>query len=40
VDFIDFHVWPIFNVADASIVVGICLLLFMSARSGQAHGDR
>lgn len=29
VDFIDFHFWPTFNVADASIVVG-CLLLVVS----------
>jgi signal peptidase II len=26
VDFIDFHVWPVFNVADAAIVVGALLL--------------
>ena len=26
VDFIDFKVWPVFNVADASIVVGVALL--------------
>ena len=29
VDFIDFHFWPTFNVADACIVVG-CLLLVVS----------
>lgn len=27
VDFFDFKFWPVFNVADASIVVGVCLLL-------------
>jgi signal peptidase II len=27
VDFIDFHFWPVFNVADASIVVGALILL-------------
>lgn len=26
VDFVDFHIWPIFNVADAAIVVGAVLL--------------
>lgn len=27
VDFFDFKFWPVFNVADASIVIGVCLLL-------------
>ncbi|MDQ2817992.1 MAG: signal peptidase II [Candidatus Eremiobacteraeota bacterium] len=27
VDFIDFRVWPVFNVADSAISVGVCLLL-------------
>lgn len=26
VDFIDFHVWPVFNVADSAIVIGALLL--------------
>ena len=29
-DFVDFHVWPVFNVADIGIVVGVCLLLWYS----------
>ncbi|MCD6518425.1 MAG: signal peptidase II [Anaerolineae bacterium] len=29
-DFIDFHVWPVFNVADSSIVVGTALLAYYS----------
>lgn len=33
VDFIDLHVWPVFNIADVSIVVGVGLILIMSARS-------
>lgn len=33
VDFIDLHVWPVFNVADSAIVVGVGLLLFVTARS-------
>ena len=32
VDFIDLHVWPVFNVADAAIVVGAVLIVFSSAR--------
>jgi signal peptidase II len=30
VDFIDFHFWPVFNVADSCIVVAIALLLVLS----------
>ncbi len=32
VDFIDFHVWPVFNLADSAIVIGIGLLLVTSIR--------
>jgi signal peptidase II len=39
VDFIEVHIfgyhWPDFNVADSSIVVGACLLLLDSLRSGK-----
>ena len=28
VDFIDFHFWPVFNIADASNVVGVLLLIY------------
>jgi signal peptidase II len=34
VDFIDLHVWPVFNLADSAIVVGVGLLLLTGARSG------
>lgn len=33
VDFVDLHVWPVFNVADSCIVLGVLLLIFMSARA-------
>jgi len=33
VDFIDFRVWPVFNLADTGIVVGTCLVLFYLLRS-------
>lgn len=39
-DFIDFRVWPIFNLADSSIVVGVGLLvlfLLLSARKGKVE---
>ena len=32
VDFIDFQVWPVFNLADSAIVVGAALLLVSSFR--------
>lgn len=33
VDFVDLHVWPIFNMADSAIVVGAVLLAIGSFRS-------
>jgi signal peptidase II len=30
IDFFDFRIWPVFNVADMGIVVGVCLLLWYS----------
>ena len=38
VDFVDVHVWPVFNVADSAIVVGALLLAWASVREGR-HGD-
>ena len=33
VDFIDFHVWPVFNLADSAIVIGVGLILILGARA-------
>lgn len=33
VDFIDLHVWPVFNVADMAIVIGVGLVLLFGWRS-------
>jgi signal peptidase II len=33
IDFIDFHWWPVFNVADSAVVIGAVLLLIASFRS-------
>jgi signal peptidase II len=32
VDFIDFHVWPVFNMADSAIVVGALVILIAGLR--------
>jgi signal peptidase II len=36
VDFVDLHAWPVFNAADAAIVVGAALLAWSSLRSGRS----
>jgi signal peptidase II len=33
VDFIDLHWWPVFNLADASIVIGVGAIILLSART-------
>lgn len=38
IDFIDFRVWPVFNVADMAIVAGAVLLAITSLRSQGAEG--
>ena len=40
VDFIDLHVWPVFNLADSAIVLGVGAVLLLSAWSeDQATGQ-
>jgi signal peptidase II len=38
VDFLDFHVWPVFNLADSAIVIGAILLLVIGLRP-ERHGE-
>lgn len=33
IDFLDFRVWPVFNVADSSLVVGVLLFAYLVIRS-------
>jgi len=37
IDFIDFRVWPTFNLADAAVVVGAALLAVASLRAGPSR---
>ena len=34
IDFIDFRIWPVFNIADTAITVGVCLYLIRMLKSG------
>jgi signal peptidase II len=40
VDFIDFRVWPVFNLADSAIVVGGLLAVLLSIRGIELDGSR
>lgn len=37
-DYLDVHVWPVFNLADTAIVVGAGLLLLALFRAGGSRG--
>ena len=37
VDFIDFQWWPIFNVADMALVIGLPILMFFRYRDENLH---
>lgn len=37
VDFVDLHVWPVFNLADASITVGVIAILAITALAGRSR---
>jgi signal peptidase II len=40
IDFIDFHWWPVFNLADSAVVIGAALLLIASYRSERREKAR
>ncbi len=37
-DYLDLHVWPVFNVADTAVVIGAGLLLLALSRSERSRG--
>lgn len=39
-DYLDLHVWPVFNLADAAVVVGAGLLVVAFSRSANPGGER
>lgn len=39
VDFVDLHVWPVFNVADMAIVTGVGILLILSIRAERSTSE-
>ena len=42
IDFIDLHVWPVFNIADAAIVLGAVLIGYVLVREdspGREHAN-
>ena len=39
VDWIDFRVWPVFNIADSCIVIGVILILIVGSKSDRSEDD-
>ena len=35
IDFLDFRIWPVFNLADLAISIGVCIYLLSLFRRGE-----
>ena len=40
IDYLDFHIWPVFNLADAFVVAGVLLLVWLIFRDERARHDQ
>jgi signal peptidase II len=40
IDFLDFRVWPVFNLADSAIVIGVCLLILEFLKDAAKKPDQ
>lgn len=40
VDWIDLRVWPVFNLADSALVIGVCLALLLELQGRRLDGSR
>ncbi len=40
VDWIDFQVWPVFNLADSALVLGVCLAVLFEIQGRRFDGSR
>jgi len=39
VDFFDFKIWPVFNIADIGIVVGCIVMVLLFIKEGKSNGE-
>ena len=40
IDFLDFRVWPVFNIADIAIVIGVSAMMYALLRQDGKEADR
>ncbi|MGI6686080.1 MAG: signal peptidase II [Bacillota bacterium] len=40
IDFFDFRIWPVFNIADCAVVIGVALICWQLLRMDLAEGNK